>query len=107
MSIQSEFYNKMIIFNINCPKCLDTKVLWKCTNIQHIKDNMNFNKFFGINMEDELDYFMIISCNMCSGYRFLEYSKTSNIKINGIPVFNSDTDEKDISFFTIRIPFLR
>lgn len=88
--IPSELYEKIDMLHIKCSKCLDTRVLWK--SIHNNKLN---------------NHFMIISCDRCSDCRFLDYSKTSNIKINNIPVFNYDTDETDVYFFTTRIPYLR
>lgn len=101
-TVPTELYKKLDILKIKCPKCLDTRVLWKSINISN---HISFNKFFGI--KEDINYFMIIACDRCSDSRFLDYSKTSNIKIGEIPVFNADTYETDIHFFTSRIPFLR
>lgn len=93
--IPSELYEKIDILNIKCSKCLDSRVLWKSVNSVNTSHSLNTN------------HFIIISCDRCSDCRFLDYSNTSNIKIDNIPIFNADTDETDVYFFTARIPFLR
>lgn len=68
--MQSEEFNKKISeMGINCPKCLDTKLLWKNT-----KDTI---------------YFIVIRCDMCVScfdtQQIVCKSKTSNLSFNNIP----------------------
>jgi ribosomal protein S27E len=82
----NEYYDKLKILNINCPKCLDTKMLWKNRN----------------NNIDGKGYFMIVSCNQCDNNHFIDYSLTSNIMYCSVPIFPYDNDS-----YIVRIPTVR
>lgn len=89
--MEKEFFDKINILKIHCVKCLDTKLVWKARKYN----------------DNGLGYFMILSCDYCSDYTFIDYSKTSNLKISRIPIFNVEDNNKDIYFYMIRMPTLR
>jgi ribosomal protein S27E len=82
----NEYYDKLKFLNINCSKCLDTKMLWKYRN-----NNMDGN-----------GYFMIISCDDCDDNSFIDYSLTSNIMYCNVPIFPYDNDSYIVRISTIR-----
>lgn len=81
-----EFYELVKNLNIVCNKCLDTQLLWK---------NRNHN-------DDMKGYFIVISCDVCSDSRFIDYSHTSNMTFNGIPIFHIDSIEHSVRFPILR-----
>lgn len=86
----SEFDFKIKELNISCRKCLDTKIVWKQRN-----DN-----------DDDLGWFVILNCDLCSDSLFVCYSKINNISIQGVPLFNIEYKE-DIYSRSTRLPILR
>jgi hypothetical protein len=88
-----EFNNKISILSIKCKKCLDTKLMWKQRS-----DN-----------DDNLGWFIILNCDLCSDSLFVQYSNTNNLLLNGIPIFNIHYTEyqTDIYSYSIRIPIIR
>ena len=75
-----ELQNLMNMFNIGCPRCLDTKILWK-----H-RDNVFFAR-----MDGNGDY-DIFNCNECSNGLWNKFSHAKDIIINDIHIFNINTD---------------
>jgi hypothetical protein len=74
MSEEIQKYIK--ILNINCPRCLDTKILWKG------RDNV-----FWARMDGRGDY-DVINCDRCSGGGWNRCSHTTDIYARGIHAFH-------------------
>ena len=91
MSIELNIKIKKL--SINCKKCLDTKLVWK--QRYHNDDN--------------LGWFIILNCDLCSNSLFVQYSKTSNLSIEGVPIFNVyyPQDSNDIYSSSIRLTIVR
>ena len=90
--MSQEFFDKIKALGINCYKCLDTRLVWKQRN----------------NNEDGLGYFIMLTCDHCYNYSFVQYSKKSNIYINGVPIFNVDNNNVyDMYMQMERLPTLR
>lgn len=125
-----EFIEKLEKLGIKCPYCIDTKLVWKKTtqrsgrniNIEdiiedRINDRINDRKNNIISFYDikDKDNFMIYTCNVCSDFTFVCFSKTSNINYKGIPIFyiNEDYDKNFLDFindseiYTVRFPIIR
>jgi hypothetical protein len=91
--MSKELKKKIIELNIHCKKCLDSKLMWK---------QRNYN-------DDNLGWFIILNCDLCSDSLFLQYSNTNNIIIKGIPIFNIyyKEDQDDFYSSSIRLPIIR
>jgi len=74
MSEEIQKYIK--ILNINCPRCLDTKILWKG------RDNV-----FWARMDGRGDY-DVLHCDRCSGGGWNRCSHTTDIYARGIHAFH-------------------
>ncbi len=90
MSTNREFLEKIRELNISCIKCLDSQMLWKNRN----------------NNDDGLGWFIVVMCDRCNPEPyFLDYSMTSNLIINGTPIFNMDDNPDEYSI--VRFPIVR
>lgn len=90
--MSQEFFDKIRRLGIDCYKCLDTKMVWKQRKYNY----------------DDFGHFVILTCDLCCNYLFVKYSKSSNIYINGRPVFNvEDNNVYDIYMQMARLPTLR
>lgn len=72
----SEIQKYIKILNINCPRCLDTKILWKG------RDNV-----FWARMDGRGDY-DVLHCDKCSGGGWNRCSHTTDIYVRGIHAFH-------------------
>jgi DNA-directed RNA polymerase subunit RPC12/RpoP len=78
MSNEIELYMKLL--NIACPKCLDTKILWKQRNNVH-----------WARLDGKGDY-ELLHCTQCSDGKWIQHSWTNMHAINNIPIFHIDHD---------------
>lgn len=92
-NIKNEFDFKIKALNISCRKCLDTKLIWKQRS-----DN-----------DDNLGWFVILNCDLCSDSLFVCYCEINNLSIQGIPIFSIEysEDPNEIYSRSIRLPILR